>query len=187
MTEEIKKSKKRGKKIEAERGAEPQIVKEDEAIKEEKKYEVSHLIMAIEDLSIKVNNAYFKAPFNRCPDCNKGNNTIMAHFGVGGANKIGNLAGFQATIGDVIGWSGNTYKGISIVKGKMNGVFELETAPFDVPRKEPAVVERMVVPSIYRPILGEMAEFLASGVDAEGEDFVEIGKRKYPNVIAEKL
>ena len=86
----------------------------------------------------------------------------MAHFGFGGANKIGNLRGFNATIGDVIAWYADTYKGLSIIKDKNNGVYELETAPFNVARKEPAVIERMIVPSIYRTIIGEMAEYVAN-------------------------
>lgn len=178
--------KKRGKKIEAELNADLKEVKEDVAIKEKKSYSIESLVIAINDLSLELNNPYFKAPFNRCPDCNKGNNTILAHFGVNGKNKIGNLKGFQATIGDVIAWYGQTYKGISIVKGKNNGVFELETSPFEIARKEPAVVERMVIPEKYRSILGEMATYL-SNKDLYKGDLTTIGEGEYPNVIRTKL
>lgn len=190
MAEEIKKPKKRGRKIEAERGAEPQIVAEDKAVKEEKKYEIVHLVAAIEDLALEIDNAFFKHPFKRCPDCaKKGNNTVLAYFGVNGNNKIGNLKGFDATNGDLISWYSETYKGISFVKSKDNGVFELETSPFNIPRKEPAVVERMVIPSKYRPILGEMANYLAKPLSAGCETMVlaKIGGGYYPDVIAKKL
>ena len=189
MTEELKNKAKRGKKLEAEKGSEPKIVAEDNAVKEEvkKKYSSQHLIEAIEDVSIEVNNAYFRTPYNRCPNCNKGNNAVMGHFGLDGNNKLGNLKGFQATIGDVIAWSSDTYKGLSIVKGKENGVFELETSPFDTPRKEPAVIERMVVPSALRPIIGEMATYLANKELYNDVELVKIGKREYPNAIKRKL
>lgn len=180
-----KQTKKRGKKFEAEIGAEPKVVAEDKAIKDKKKYTPEHLVKAIEDVSVEVNNAYFRTPYNRCPDCNKGNNTIMGHFGLDGANKLGNLKNFQATKGDVIVWSSDTYKGLSIVKGKNNGVFELETSPFDVPRKEPAVIERLLVPQKYRHIIGLMAEFLAN--PHECEEMAKIGKGDYPDVIKRQL
>lgn len=181
--------KRSGKKLEAEIGAEPKVVAEEKAIKEKKTYSQVALINAIEDLALKIDNAFFKHPFKRCPDCNKkSNNTVLAYFNCGGKNKIGNLKGFDATIGDVISWYSDSYKGISIVKGKNNGVFELETEPFDVPRKEAAVIERMVIPSMYRPIIGEMAEFLSQDlVITDFENYTEIGKRIYPNAIAEKL
>lgn len=182
-----KKTTKKGKKFEAEIGSELKEVKEQTSIKTKKNYTTEQLVKAIEDVSVEINNAYFRTPYNRCPDCNKGNNAIMAHFGYGGANKIGNLRGFNATVGDVIAWSANTYKGISIIKSKNNGIYELETAPFLVARKEPAVVERMVVPSKFRPVIGEMAEFLANP-DMYGEvELVKIGNGEYPDVIKAKL
>ena len=185
MTE--KKNARKGKKFEAEIGSELKEVKEQTAIRDKKKYTPEQLVKAIEDVSIQINNAYFRTPYNRCPDCNKGNNTVMAHFGFGGANKLGNLRGFNATIGDVIAWSADTYKGLSIIKDKNNGVYELETAPFNVARKEPAVIERMIVPSIYRPIIGEMAEYLANPDLYEDAELVKIGNGEYPDVIGKKL
>lgn len=185
---EDKKIVKRGKKFEAEKGSELKETKEQTAIKEDKKkYSTEQLVKAIEDVSVEINNAYFRTPYNRCPDCNKGNNTILAYFGIGGANKIGNLQGFQATIGDVIAWSADTYKGLSIVKGKNNGVFELETSPFVTARKEPAVIERMIVPTKFRPVIGLMAEYLANPDLYDGAELVKIGNGEYPDVIKSKL
>ncbi len=146
---------------------------------------MEQLVIAIEDLALQVDNAYFRHPFKKCPDCNK-SDTIMGYFGVDGANKISNLKGFQAIVGDVISWHSNTYKGISIVKSKNNGVFELETSPFVVARKEPAIVERMVIPIRYRAIIAEMAQFLVDGIN-DGQELVKIGNGEYPSVIAEKL
>lgn len=186
MSEETRKTK-RGKKLEAEIGAEPKEVKEDNAVKtSKKKYLSEHLVKAIEDVSVEINNAYFRTPYNRCPHCHKGNNSVMAHFGANGANKIGNLRGFQATIGDVIAWSSDHYKGLSVVQGKLNGVFELATAPFDKFIKEPAVIERMVVPQKYRPVIGKMATYLANPDLYEGE-LVKIGNGEYPNAFKEEL
>lgn len=185
MTE--KKTTKKGKKFEAEIGSELKETKEQTAIKVKKKYTVEQLVKAIEDVSVEINNAYFRTPYNRCPDCNKGDNTVMAHFGFGGANKLGNLRSFNATIGDVIAWSADTYKGISIIKAKNNGVYELETAPFTVARKEPAVIEKMVVPSKFRLVIGEMAEFLANPDMYVEVELVKIGNGEYPNVIKTKL
>lgn len=185
---EDKKTTKRGKKFEAEKGSELKETKEQTAIKEnKKKYTAEQLVKAIEDVSVEINNAYFRTPYNRCPDCNKGNNTIMAYFGFGGANKIGNLQGFQATIGDVIAWSADTYKGLSIVKDKFNGVFELETAPFVTARKEPAIIERMVVPQKFRHVIGLMAEYLTNPDLYKNEVLVKIGKGEYPDVIKAEL
>lgn len=186
MSEE-KQTKKRGKKFEAEIGAEPKFVAEDTAIREKKKYTPEQLVKAIEDMSVEINNAYFRTPYNRCPDCNKGQNAVMGHFGLAGANKIGNLKGFQATIGDVIAWNSDTYKGLSIVKDKNNGVFELETSPFHTPRKEPAVIERMVVPEKYRPVIRLMAEFIANPDLEDGQELVKIGNGEYPDVIKGQL
>lgn len=183
-----KKTTKRGRKFEAEKNAELKEVKEETAIQSpKKKYSAEQLVKAIEDVSVEINNAYFRTPYNRCPDCNKGNNTILAYFGIGGANKIGNLKGFQATKGDVIAWSADTYKGLSIVKSKDNGIFELETAPFIAARKEPAVIERMIVPEKFRSVIGLMAEYLANPDLYEGAELVTIGKGEYPDVIKSKL
>lgn len=179
--------KKEAIKIEAEQNSEITIPKENLSIQEKKMYSTENLIKAMEDLSLYVNNAYFRTPYNRCPNCNKGFNNILAHFGTKGKNTIGNLKGFNATIGDVIAWSSPTYKGLSIVKAKNNGVFELETSPFEKPRKEPAVIERLVVPSLYRTILGEMAEYLENEYKDEDTVLVAIGKRDYPDVIRKKL
>jgi len=151
------------------------------------KYSIEQFIQATFDLSLKVNNAYFKAPFVRCPNCDKSNSTILAYFGEGGKNKIGNLKGFNATIGDVIGWKSATYSGLSIVKNKNNGVFELETEHFNVPRREPAIIERMIVPSMYRKIIEEMATYLANKENYKKMKLVEIGKTEYPDVIEKKL
>jgi len=178
---------KKGKKFEAEIGAEPKEVAEQTAIKEKKKYTIEQLITAVEDVSVEINNAYFRTPYNRCPDCNKGNNTVLAYFGEGGTNKIGNLRNFQATIGDLIAWSSQTYKGLSFVKDKQNGTFILETSPFVVARKEPAVIEKMLVPSVYRPAIGLMAEYLANPDLYENAELVKIGNGEYPDVIKRQL
>lgn len=182
-----KENKKRAKKIEMEVNSEPKVVKEDLAIQEKKTYTMENLVRAIEDLSVEINNAYFRTPYNRCPNCNKGNNNILAHFGILGKNKIGNLKGFNATIGDVIAWSSSTYKGLSVIKEKYNGTFTLETSPFDIPRKEPAVVERLVIPSLYRPVIGKMAMYLTYGIQDENITLVKIGNGEYPDVIKAKL
>lgn len=175
-------------KFEAEKGAEPKQVEEMTAVKEKIKYSPEMLVAAIEDVALEVDNAYFRHPFKKCPSCYKeGMNSILAHFGVGGKNKIGNLKGFQATIGDVIAWNSDTYKGLSIVKDKNNGVFELETSPFYTPRKEPAVIERMVVPEKYRPIIRLMAEFIANPELEDGQELVKIGNGEYPDVIKGQL
>lgn len=181
-------ARKKAEKFEAEKGSELKTVAEDEAIKtDKKKYTTEQLIKVIEDVSLEVNNAYFRTPYNRCPDCNKGNNTVMAYFGEDGASKIGNLRGFQATIGDLIAWSSLTYKGLSFVKSKLNGVFELETSPFLVARREPAVIEKMLIPAKYRPIIGQMAEYLANPDLYADEELVKIGNGEYPNAIKTQL
>lgn len=158
-----------------------------DAVENLKDYTQEQFIMAVLDLASHVNNAYFRTPFNKCPDCNKGNNAVMAHFGASGNNKIGNLSGFQATIGDIISWNSSTFKGISVVKSKQNGVFELETSPFNEARKEPAIIERLVVPAKYRPILGDMAKYLANKDILDVKKLTQIGEREYPNAIAKKL
>lgn len=177
-------------KTATEKNFEEVIEKEDTAIKDEpikKKYSQIHLITAINDLALKINNAYFRSPFIKCPSCSK-NSTILAHFGEGGADKIGNLKKFDVTKGDVISWKSDSFTGISIIKDKNNGVLQLETAPFETPRKEPAVVERLIIPEKYRSLLGEMAQFLA---DTEGFEHYaegsEIGEHIYPDVITKRI
>lgn len=177
-------------KFEAEKGAEPKQVKEITAIKEKIKYSPGMLVAAIEDVALEVDNAYFRHPFKKCPSCYKeGMNSVLAHFGLGGKNKIGNLKGFQATIGDVIAWTSDTYKGMSIVKSKNNGVFELETSPFEIPRRESAVVERIVIPEKYRSVIGKMADYRAGNLPEgwSGVTVAVIGKGEYPSVIKEEL
>lgn len=174
-------------KITTEKSAPKTIVTEDVAALQLKDYTSEHFIAAVSDLALHVNNAYFRTPFTKCPDCNKGNNAIMAHFGDGGANKIGNLKGFQATIGDIISWKSDNHIGISVVKSKENGVFGLETSHFGVMRKEPAVIEKLIVPSKYRPILGKMAVYLANKDEISAEKLVKIGEREYPSAIAKEL
>ena len=177
-------------KFEAEKGAEPKQVKEMTAVKEKIKYSPEMLVSAIEDVALEVNNAYFRHPFKKCPSCYKNSlNAVLAHFGAGGKNKIGNLKGFQATIGDVIAWTSDSYKGMSIVKGKNNGVFELETSPFEIPRKEAAIIERVVIPEKYRNVIAKMADYKAGNLleGWSGEETVTIGKGEYPNVIKEEL
>ena len=176
-------------KVAAEKGFQPEVEKEDEAITiepEKKNYGVEQLLIAITDLSLKINNAYFKAPFYRCPNCNKSATTLL-YFGEGGANKIGNLKGFNATVHDLIAWKSPSYEGISFVKSKDNGVFELETSPFKVAKKEPGIIERMVIPEMYRPILGEMAAFLAEGHTGGETDVTLIGDNWYPYAIAQRI
>jgi hypothetical protein len=154
-----------------------------------KKFGMGEFLVAACDLSIQLDNPYFKTPYNRCPDCNKGNNSALVYFGVAGKNKIGNLKKFNATVGDLISWNSDTYKGLSVIKSKENGVYELETSPFDTPRMEPAVVERMVIPTKYREAIDEMADYLANiGIDMQIiKAFSKIGDREYPDVIAKKL
>lgn len=155
----------------------------------QKEYSPEDFAIAVNDLSLLVNNAYFRTPFARCPDCNKGMNTIMAHFGKGAANKIGNLIGFQATIGDVIAWNSPTFKGLSVVKTKDNGVFGLETFGFTPERKEPAVIEKIIIPSKYRPLIGKMATYLANKNSPEYAEveLVKIGESEYPIAIKKEL
>ena len=111
----------------------------------------------------------------------------MAHFGIKGKNTIGNLKGFIATIGDVIAWNSRTYKGLSIVKSKLNGIYELETECFDKELKEPAIVELMLVPNKLKPIIEEMATYLANKDLYKGVELVKIGDEEYPNAFREKL
>lgn len=186
MTEKKVKTRKNRKKFEAEIGSEPKIVAEDVAIRDKKKYTSKELVRAITDVSLSVDNAYFRTPFKRCPKCFD-SSTIMAHFGVKGKNTIGNLKGFSATIGDVIAWSSRSYKGLSIVKGKLNGVYELETECFDKELKEPAIVELMLVPNKLKPVIEEMATYLANKDLYEGEELVKIGEEEYPNAFRTKL
>lgn len=186
MEEKEFKTKKNRKKIEVEIGSEPKIVAEDVAIKDKKKYTKRELVQAITDVSLYIDNAYFRTPFKRCPKCFD-SSTIMAHFGINGKNTIGNLKGFSATIGDVIAWSSRTYKGLSIVKSKLNGVYELETDCFDVELKEPAIVELMLVPSKLKPVIEEMATYLTNKDLYENEELVRIGDEDYPDVIRRKL
>jgi len=174
-------------KISLEKNSEPEIVKEDLAILKLKDYKVEHYLNAVLDLSEHVDNVYFKAPFQRCPGCHKSGSAVMAHFGQGGSNKIGNLKGFDATIGDVIGWSSSSYNGISIVKSKDNGVFMLESEHFSLDRKEPAVIEKLLIPEKFVPILTQMAIYLANAKKYKKTDLVKIGQREYPSVIAEQL
>lgn len=174
-------------KIKAEKNTAEVAEKEDLAILQLKDYTSEHFVAAVSDLALHVNNAYFRSPFVKCPDCNKGNNAVMAHFGHGGDNKIGNLKGFQATIGDIISWKSDSHVGLSVVKSKENGVFGLETSHFGVMRKEPAVIERLIIPSKYRPILGQMATYLANKENSEVKDLVKIGEREYPSAIAKEL
>lgn len=175
------------KKITTEKGSIPVTVKEEISIKELKPYSQDNLSIAINDLALHIDNAYFRSPFNRCPDCNKGNNSVLAYFGDGATNKIGNLKGFQATIGDIMSWNSPTYKGLSIIKSKSNGIFELETACFDRPCREPAIIERMVVPNMYRPIIGEMATYLTNIDCFKSKKTVKVGEREYPVDIIKKL
>lgn len=177
-------------KFEAEKGAELKQVEEITAVREKIKYSPEMLVSAIEDVALEVNNAYFRHPFKKCPSCYKNSlNAVLAHFGAGGKNKIGNLKGFQATVGDVIAWTSDSYKGMSIVKGKNNGVFELETSPFEIPRKEAAIVERVVIPEKYRNVIAKMTDYKAGNLPEgwAGEATVAIGRGEYPNVIKEEL
>lgn len=177
-------------KFEAEKGAEPKQVEEMTAVREKIKYSPEMLVSAIEDVALEVNNAYFRHPFKKCPSCYKNSlNAVLAHFGAGGKNKIGNLKGFQATVGDVIAWTSDSYKGMSIVKGKNNGVFELETNPFEIPRKEAAIIERVIIPEKYRNVIAKMADYKAGNLleGWAGEATVAIGRGEYPNVIKEEL
>jgi hypothetical protein len=177
------------KKITIEKYRKPEIVAEDLALLKLQEYNQTHFITAVYDLSLELNNPYFKAPFIRCPNCDKGSNAIMAYFGDGGDNKIGNLKGFQATIGDIIAWNSNSFKGLSVVKTRDNGIFGLETSHFEVSRKEPAVIEKMIVPDKYRSLLGEMATFLANKDNVVFKDakLVRIGESEYPIAIKEQL
>ena len=177
------------KKITTEKYREPEIVAEDMAILKLKEYNQPQFVTAVYDLSLELNNPYFKAPFVRCPNCDKGSNAIMAHFGEGGDNKIGNLKGFQATIGDIIAWNSNSFKGLSVVKTRDNGIFGLETSHFEVSRKEPAVIEKMIVPEKYRALLGEMATFSANkdNVMFKDVELVKIGESEYPIAIKKQL
>ena len=54
-------------------------------------------------------------------------------------------------------------------------------------RKEPAVIEKLIVPSKYRPILGKMAVYLANKDEISAEKLVKIGEREYPSAIAKEL
>lgn len=174
-------------KITTEKSSKKTVVAEDLATLQLKDYTSEHFVAAVNDLALHVNNAYFRTPFSKCPDCNKGNNSVMAHFGDGGANKIGNLKGFQATIGDIVSWKSDSHIGLSVVNSKENGVFGFETSHFGVMRKEPAVIERLIIPSKYRPILGKMATYLANKDKIEVKKLVKIGEREYPNAIAKEL
>lgn len=174
-------------KITTEKKSTKSVVAEDLAAIQLKDYTSEHFVAAVTDLALHVNNAYFRAPFSKCPDCNKGNNTVMAYFGDGGANKIGNLKGFQATIGDIVSWYSNSHIGLSVVKSKENGVFGFETSHFGVMRKEPAVIEKLIVPAKYRPILGKMATYLANKENIEVKKLVKIGEREYPSAITKEL
>lgn len=177
------------KKITMEKTIGKELVAEDFSAIQLKQYSPVDFTKAVFDLSIELDNPYFKAPFVRCPDCNKGNNSIMAYFGQGGSNKIGNLRGFQATIGDIIAWNSDSFKGLSVVTTKDNGVFGLSTEHFSIPRKEPAVVEKMIVPEKYRKMLGNMATYLANKKSKifKGLELVKIGEGEYPSVIKEQL
>lgn len=177
------------KKITMEKNKEEQIVAEDMAVLNLTEYSPSDFITAIYDLSLELDNPYFKTPFNRCADCNKSNGTVMVHFGCGSDNKIGNLKGFQATIGDIIAWNSNNFKGLSIVKSKDNGIFGLETSHFEAEIKEPAVIERMVIPNKYRALLGEMATYLANKTSPlfKGVELIKIGESEYPIAIKGQL
>lgn len=174
-------------KITTEKNSEKSVVAEDLAAIQLKDYTSEHFVAAVSDLALHVNNAYFRTPFSKCPDCNKGNNSIMAHFGHGGANKIGNLKGFQATIGDIVSWKSDNHIGLSVVKSKENGVFGFETSHFGVMIKEPAVIERLIIPSKYRPILGKMATYLANKENMNVKKLVKIGEREYPSAITKEL
>lgn len=177
------------KKIKMEKKSHPEVVIEDLSLLNLVPYSDEHFISAVYDLSLELNNPYFKTPFVRCPNCNEGNNSVVVEFGVGAPNKIGNLKGFQATIGDIISWNSRTYKGLSIIKTKENGVFGLATAHFKNRRKESAVVERMIIPQKYRPIIGEMATYLANmdAVVYSKSRLLKIGEGKYPYAIKKKL
>ena len=177
------------KKITMEKNSKESGALEDVSAMDLVEYSATDFVVAVNDLSKHVNNAYFKTPYSRCPDCNKGNNTVMAHFGKGGPSNIGNLSGFQATVGDVIGWNSTTYNGLSLVKSKENGTFGLESAFFAQERKEPAVVERIIIPSKYRPIIGKMAVYLANkdNVMYRNVETIKIGEGEYPNVIEKEL
>jgi len=177
------------KKTTTEKNYKPELVMEDFASMQLKKYSPIDFTRAVLDLSLELNNPYFKAPFVRCPDCNKDNNAIMAYFGQGGNNKIGNLKGFQATLGDVIAWNSDSFKGLSVVKSKDNGIFGLSTEHFDIPRKEPAVIEKMIIPEKYRKMLGYMATYLANKKSKifKSIELVKIGEGEYPCVIKKEL
>lgn len=178
-------SKKNKIKIEAETNSKPKIPKELKSI--EKKTKMDLYVKALEDLSFEINNAYFRTPYNRCPNCNKGFNNVLAYFGCNGSDTIGNLKGFNATINDIIAWSSQTYKGLSIVESKNNGVFKIATKPFNTPRKEPAVIERLVLPSMYRQVVEEMVAYLEEEKKDEDMDMSKIGKGEYPSAIKRKL
>ena len=177
------------RKIQMEKNSKPKMVAEELAEVHLKKYSPEDFAVAVNDLSIKIDNAYFRTPYARCKDCDKGNNTIMAHFGIGGSNKIGNLSGFQATVGDVIAWKSRTFEGLSVIKTKDNGIFGLETSSFPAARKEPAVVEKVLIPTRLRPIIGEMAMYLANKDSPvfNNTELAIIGEREYPVDIAGKL
>lgn len=174
-------------KVNTEKNNNKDFTEEQAASCDIKGYTLENFLSAVMDLSLAVNNAYFKAPFVRCPSCNQGNNAIMAHFGHGGSNKIGNLKGLQASIGDIIAWHSDSFSGISIVKSKDNGVFGLESNHFDKPRKEPAVIERLIVPQKYRPILGKMALYLSNKEKYKNVKLSRIGQGEYPSAIAKEL
>lgn len=177
--------KKARKKITTEKNRPIEEVIEDKAIKS---YLPKHYFQALQDLSIEVNNAYFRLSFIRCPECNKkSNSAIMAHFGMNKKNTIGNLKGFSATIGDIISWFSDTYRGVSRVVGKSNGVYELEDVEFDIPRKEIAVIEKIIIPSKYLPIIEEMAMFLSYPFVSDENELAKIGNGEYPSVIKSKL
>lgn len=175
-------------KFEAEKGAEPTVVAEQKAVKKKPSYNPEQLVNAIEDLALEIDNAYFRHPYKKCPSCYKTSlNAVLVHFGTLAPNKLGILKNFDATIGDIIAWTSEHFKGMSIVKGKNNGVFELETSPFIEPHIESAIIERVVVPEKYRSIIGQMAEFIASGKDDYEGELVKIGKGEYPNAIKGQL
>lgn len=175
-------------KFEAEKGAEPKIVAEQKAIKKTIAYNPAHLVNAIEDLALEVDNAYFRHPYKKCPSCYKTSlNAVLVHFGTFKPNKLGTLKNFDATIGDVISWTSEHFKGMSIVKGKNNGIYELETSPFTEPHIESAIIERIVIPEKYRSIIGEMAKFIAEEKENYKGKLVKIGKGEYPSDIKEKL
>lgn len=175
-------------KFEAEKGAEPIVVAEQKAIKKKPSYNPEQFVNAIEDLALEVDNAYFRHPYKKCPSCYKNSlNAVLVHFGTIAPNKLGKLKNFDATIGDIIAWTSEHFKGMSIVKSKNNGTFELETKPFAEPHIESAIIERVVIPEKYRSIIGQMAEFIASNKEEYKGELVKIGKGEYPNVIKEQL